>query len=128
MQVIYVYVDGSDNADDEVELVAAFRELVAAWSELGATLVNDKYDPHDGAGVNDFPDWFIGLNIPRNSFGAQQIEHLVPLIQNLAENMGRDFVVGITLPSGIAQDLVFLDACSGEGELAALSLMIQGVH
>lgn len=32
------------------------------------------------------------------------------------------------LPSGIAQDLVFLDVCSGERELAALSLMNQGTQ
>ncbi|WP_232286028.1 hypothetical protein [Pseudomonas fulva] len=127
-RIIYVYVDGSDNADNEAELLKAFSELKTRWFELGATLVNQKYEPCEGADVNDLSDWFIGLNIPLSSFGAQQIEHLVPLIQKLAKDMDRDFVVGVTLPSGMTQDLVFLDRCSGEREVAELNLIIQDAH
>lgn len=41
-QMLYLYVDGSDNDAVEAELVAAFNGLVCEWSELGAFLVNQN--------------------------------------------------------------------------------------
>lgn len=109
-QMLYLYVDGSDNDAVEAELVAAFNGLVCEWSELGAFLVNQKYERDESVSEIDSPDWSIGLNLPIENYGIEQANRLIPFAQRLAVSTGREFVLGVSSSQGISQDMVFLDA------------------
>lgn len=112
--MLYLYVDGNDNDAVEAELVAAFNGLVSEWSELGALLVNQKQERDESALGIDLPDWSIGLNLPIENYGIEQASRLILFAQRLAVSTGREFVLGVFIAQGISQDVVFLDAHSGE--------------
>lgn len=118
--MLYLYADGSDNDAIEAELVAAFNGLVCEWSELGAFLVNQKHERDESVSENDLPDWFIGLNLPIENFGIEQVNRLIPFAQRLAVSTGREFVLGVSSSHGVSEDMVFLDAHSGEQEHSLL--------
>lgn len=119
-QMLYLYVDGSDNDAVEAELVAAFNGLVCEWCELGAFLVNQKHERDESVSEMDSPDWSIGLNLPIENYGIEQANRLIPFAQRLAVSTGREFVLGVSSSQGISQDMVFLDANSGEHEHSIL--------
>jgi len=102
-QMLYLYVDGSDN--DAVE---------------GAFLVNQKHERDESVSEIDSPDWSIGLNLPIENYGIEQANRLIPFAQRLAVSTGREFVLGVSSSQGISQDMVFLDANSGEHEHSIL--------
>ncbi|WP_223524067.1 hypothetical protein [Pseudomonas sp. BF-RE-24] len=118
--MLYLYVDGSDNDAIEAELVAAFDGLVCEWSELGAFLVNQKHERDESLSENDLPDWFIGLNLPIENYGIEQVNRLIPFAQRLAVSTGREFFLGVSSAQGISEGMVFLDAHSGEQEHSIL--------
>ena len=94
--------------------MAAFNGLVSEWSELGALLVNQKQERDESALGIDLPDWSIGLNLPIENYGIEQASRLILFAQRLAVSTGREFVLGVFIAQGISQDVVFLDAHSGE--------------
>lgn len=116
MQTLYVYVDGSDNESIETELIDAFSALASDWATLDAVLVNHRLERSSDLAPGDSPDWFIGLNLPLDHLGAAQVKQLVTFAKTLAQTIDRDLVLGIKTPSGISQDLMFLDAGAGEPE------------
>ncbi|WP_139372526.1 hypothetical protein [Pseudomonas fluorescens] len=126
MQMLYCYVDGSDNHTIEPLLIDAFSALVANWAPYRAVLVNDQQAHTLQMGHDDLSDWFIGLNLPLNQVGPLQITQLIACAKGLAGATGRDFVVGITLKSGLSEDLLFLDenACEADGQ--RLLTMLEG--
>ncbi|PFG25124.1 hypothetical protein ATH90_3975 [Pseudomonas lurida] len=118
--MLYLYADGSDNDAIEAELLAPFNGLVCEWSELGAFLVNQKHQRDESVSENDLPDWFIGLNLPIENLGIEQVNRLIPFAQKLAVSTGREFALGVSSSQGISQEIVYLDANAGEHEHSIL--------
>lgn len=127
MHTLYCYVDGSDNQAIEPVLVDAFRALVSDWAQYCAVFVNHQHERKPDLAPDDLNDWFIGLNLPLPCVSQSQIEQLVLFAKALAGATGRDFVVGISLPSGLCEDLVFLDANADETEGLRLYTRLEAV-
>ena len=126
MQTVYVYAADSDNSATEATLMSAFRRLADQWASLGASVVNQRHDRTQDLRPDDFPDWFIGLNIPMDQFGAFQVAELVPFARALALATGQEFVVGVASSPGITEDLIFLGPHAGEREYSDLLQHVAG--
>lgn len=111
---VYIYADGSDLHDVAEVLLSNFGDLAKSWTDRGAVLVNT--DPGQASAVEsgDFPDWFLGINIPVARFHDREVFELLPVLTKLAETTGREFVIGVADESGGTEDLVFLDEHNGE--------------
>ena len=111
---VYIYADGSDLHDIAEELLSSFGVLANLWGDRGAVLVNSDPGQPPSVEGEDFPDWFLGINIPVARFGDREVSELLPVLTKLAETTGREFVIGIADESGCAEDLVFFDGHNGE--------------
>jgi hypothetical protein len=97
--VLAAYVDGSDLDSVAPALNAAFSRFAAsgAWPSK-QVLVVDQRQPPDAAEPGFLPDWDLGLNLglddlPRAGDWFAGVESLVRLLQQLAADTGREFVM-----------------------------------
>jgi hypothetical protein len=123
-RTIYVYVEGSDLHEQEARLTAEFSSLAEHWKGVGATLVNQQYDETSVMKPGDLSDWFLGINLPLEGFGAHQAEELLHFLRGIAKSTGREFVVGIVENSGVSEDVVFIGENSSEREMQTLLLHV----
>lgn len=111
---VYIYADGSDLHDVAEELLSSFGDLSKSWFDRGAVLVNSDPGQALTAEGYDFPDWFLGVNIPVATFHEREVSELLPVLIRLAETTGREFVIGVADEFGRTEDLVFFDEHNGE--------------
>ena len=128
MRTLYIYVDGSDLHDQEMLLVSEFEALARRWSGLNVIVVNQRGEHTPDMLPDDLPDWDLGVNIPLDRFGKNHAEELVPFLRNLAHSAGHEFVIGIGEPSGITDDMMFVDSASNEHAAEELWFRLNGEH
>lgn len=126
-RTVYIYAEGSDLHEEADRLVVELGALAERWKNLGARLVNQQHERTVDLQPEDLPDWFLGINLPLEKFGAREIEQLLPVLLGLAQSTDREFVVGIAEESGITFDLVFVGANSGERERQNLQRYVAGL-
>ena len=126
MRTLYVYVDGSDLHDQEELLVSEFEALAQRWSGLNAVVVNQREEHTSNMLPGDLPDWDLGINIPLDRFGKNQAEELIPFLRNLAHSTEHEFVIGIGEPSGMTDDVIYVDSTADERTAEELWFALNG--
>jgi len=109
MNLLYVYVDGSDLVDVEGKLLKAFDEFLRCWKMESARVINDKYERTPDLRPEDLPDWNLGLNLEFDSLPKDKLGELVRFLAELASGTGREFVIGCwNSETKIAEDWLFV--------------------
>ncbi|TFW17251.1 hypothetical protein [Duganella callida] len=124
---VYIYADGSDLHDVAEELLSGFGDLANSWFDRGAVLVNSAPGNTPAVEGEDFPDWFLGINIPLARFHDREVSELLPVLTTLTESTGREFVIGVADESGRTEDLVFFDERNGESARQELLQRVCGL-
>ncbi len=109
MNVLYVYVDGSDLSDLEDSLLQFFETFLLSWGVQGARVINDKFERTPDLRPEDLPDWNLGLNLEFDSLPKPKLEELIRFLSELARKTGREFVIGCwDSESQISEDWCFI--------------------
>lgn len=125
--MLYVYVDGSDLDEIQGTLVSRFDQLAHRWSSLDAYLVNERSERTPDLRPDDLVDWDLGVNMPLENLGLEQVDELLPFLRALAEETGREFVIGIGLSSGVSEDVIAIGATAGDRERKLVLAQILGL-
>ena len=94
MLTLYVYVDGSDLADVEADLVSRFSAFIAEWGVETARLVNVKPPSASNAQAGDLADWNLGMNFTVDRLPPEKIRQLVGFLSRTARETRREFAIG----------------------------------
>ncbi len=95
MPALYVYVDGSDLAEVETNLMQRFTQFSRDWGVPTVRVVNDKYPHTDDLKEDDLPQWNLGLNFDVEQLPREKIESLVLFLQMAAKETQREFAIGV---------------------------------
>lgn len=125
--MLYVYVDGSDLDEIQGTLVSRFDQLAHRWSSLDAYLVNERSERAPDLRPDDLVDCDLGVNMPLENLGLEQVDELLPFLRALAEETGREFVIGIGLSSGVSEDVIAIGATAGDRERKLVLAQILGL-
>ena len=116
---LYVYVDGSDLADVEGELLPAFEAFARTWQVESARVINDRYERTPDLRPEDLPAWNLGLNLEFDRLPRRRFEELIAFLAGLSEKTGREFVIGGWSPeTKVSEDWWFIGADSDMESLA----------
>jgi hypothetical protein len=121
IDILYVYVDDSDLEDCHAFVGAAFFALSQRWASKACRFVDDRHPRTPELHADDFPQWNLGIEMPRNKFGRNEVSELVAFASDLSARSGRTFVLGVGREEGWSEDLAFLGAAAGEREIAWLT-------
>jgi len=110
--VVYAYVDGYDLDACSEQISAACSRFVAEHVESAAWLVEQR-DSEPPRNIEDLPRWDLGLNLPLARFSTDIAASLLGFLQQLAIETDREFVVGVAMHTGVAEDLATIDAAGG---------------
>lgn len=122
----YVYVDGSDLDQCEIDLTCAFSEFAARFGHE-ASFVSDKYPRTPDMHPDDLPEWNLGINFLTTELKTESCDQLISFLRRLAQETGRDFVIGLWHEDRrISDDLMFVGERSSLQDSAKLCSMANG--